>query len=111
MAVVDVADDPVRVDRGVVDVGSLVDAGQEAVAPELGADDRLAGAEHDEAGQVLVLGPQAEGQPGAQAGPDRLHVARVHHEQRGLMVRVVRVERADHAQLVDAAGEVREEFA
>ena len=44
-----------RVDAGVVDVRALVDAGQEAVAPQLRADHRLAGAEDDEAGQVLVL--------------------------------------------------------
>ena len=69
-----------RIDRLVVDVRALVDAGQEAVAPQLRADDRLAGAEHDEAGQVLVLGAQAVGQPRAQAGPDRLHVAGVHHQ-------------------------------
>ena len=100
----------VRVDRGVVDVRSLVDAGQEAVAPELRTDDRLARAEHDEAGQVLVLGAQAEGQPRAEAGPDRLHVARVHHEQRGLVVGIVGVQRADDAQVVDAAGEVREQL-
>ena len=64
---VDVADDPFGVDRLVVDVRALVDARQEAVAPQLRADDRLAGAEDDEAGQVLVLGAQAVGQPRAQA--------------------------------------------
>ncbi len=59
VAVAEVADDLVGVDRLVVDVRALEDAGQEAVAPELGADDRLAGAEDDVAGEVLVLGAQA----------------------------------------------------
>ena len=47
MAAADVANDLGRVDRGVIDVGSLVDAGQEAVAPELGTDDRLAWTKHE----------------------------------------------------------------
>ena len=40
------------------------------------ADDGLAGAEDDEAGQVLVLGAEAVGEPRPEAGPDRLHVRR-----------------------------------
>ena len=80
--VADVGNDRVRVDRRVVDVRALVNARQEAVAPQLRADDRLAGAEHDEAGQVLILGAEGVGQPGAHAGADRLHVAAV-HEQAG----------------------------
>ena len=93
----------------VADVRALVDARQEAAAPQLRADDRLARAEHHEAGQVLVLRAQAEGQPRAEARPDRLHVARVHHQQRRLVIRVVGVQRAEHADVVDAAGDVREE--
>ena len=91
-----------RVDRLVVDVRALVDGRQEAVAPQLRADDRLAGAEHDEAGQVLVLGAQAVGQPRAQARPDRLHVAGVHQQQGALVGGAVGVHRADDAEVVDA---------
>ena len=49
VAVGHVANDPVGIDRLIADVRSLVDAGQEAAAPQLRADDRLAGAEHHEA--------------------------------------------------------------
>ena len=92
----------------VVDVRALVDAGQEAVAPQLRADDRLAGTEDDEAGQVLVLGAQAVGQPGTHARPNRLHVAGVHHQQARLVIGIVGVHRADDADVVDAACRVRD---
>ena len=73
-----------------LDVAALVDAGQEAVAPQRRADDRLAGAQHDEAGQVLVLGAQAVGEPGPHARADRLRVAAGHQQQARLVVRDVR---------------------
>ena len=54
-----------------VDVGALVDAGQEAGLPVLRLLDRVAaGAHGDEAGQVLVLAAQAVGDPRAEARPD-----------------------------------------
>ena len=106
VAVGHVANDPVRIDRLIVDVRALIDAGQKAIAPQLRADDRFAGTEHDEARQILVLRTQAEGQPRAQAGPDRLHVARVHHQERRLVIGIVGVHRADHADLVDATGDM-----
>ena len=91
----------VRVEPGVLDVAEpgrrrradlvadprpLVDRRQEGAAVVLRAavaGDRLDG---DEAGQVLVLGPQAVERPGPQRGPDELRAARVHH-QVGLRVR------------------------
>ena len=102
--VVDVLDDVLGVGPRVVDVRALVDAGQEAVAPQLRADDRLARAEHHVAGQVLVLRAQAVGEPGAHAGPRRLRFAGVHHQQRRLVVGRVGVHRADDANVVDARG-------
>ncbi len=93
-----------RIDRLVVDVGALVDAGEEAVAPQLRPDHGFAGTEDDVAGQVLVVRAEGVGQPGAQAGPDRLHVARVHHQQARLVVGVVGVHRANDADVIDALG-------
>ena len=55
--------------------------------------------------------PEAVGQPGAHARPDRLHVAAVHHQQRRLVIGDVGVHRADDADVVDAAADVRIEFA
>ena len=66
------------------------------------ADDRIAaGAHGDEAGQVLVLGPQAVGDPGPHAGPRQPAVAAVHQHQRRLVVGHVGVHRADDAHVVD----------
>ena len=61
LRVADVLDHAFRVE--VLNVAALIDAGQKAVAPQRRADDRLAGAQHDEAGQVLVLGAEAVVQP------------------------------------------------
>ncbi len=100
VAVGEVLQHAARVEVRVVDVRALEDAGQEAVAPELRADDREAGAHRHEAGQVLVLGAQAVEQPRSHARPNRLHVAAGHHQQRRLMVGHVGVHRADDAQVV-----------
>ena len=86
-----------------VDVRALIDAGQEAGLPVLRFLNRVAaGAHGDEAGQILVLGAQAVGEPRAHAGADQPGVAAVHQQQRRLVVRHVGVHRADDADVVDA---------
>ena len=110
IAVLHVAQDLLRIGLAVVDVRALIDARQEAVAPQLRADDRLAGAERHEAGQVLVVGAQPVGDPGAERGADRLHIAGVHHQQRRLVVRVVGPHRAHDADIVDAASDFGIQF-
>src|SRR5262249_40106623 len=79
MAVGHVADDSIRIKRLILNMRALINAGQKAIAPQLRSDDWLARTEHDKARQILVLRTQAKSQPRAQAGPDRLHVSRVHH--------------------------------
>ena len=46
-----------------VDVRALVDAGQEPIPPECRADDWFSRAEHDEAGQVLILAAETIQEP------------------------------------------------
>ncbi len=90
-------------DAGVlrVDVGALIDAGQETAAPVFGFLDRVAaGAHGDEAGEVLVFGAQAVGDPGADAGAGHLGVAAVHQHERRLVIRHLRLHRANDAQIV-----------
>ena len=64
--------------------------------------DRPPGHSDDEAGQVLVLGAQAVGDPRAHARPRQRALAAVHQQQRRLVVRDVGVHRADDADVVDA---------
>ncbi len=104
VGIADIGQHAFRVEPAVVDVRALENAGQEAVAPQLRADDRLARAHDDEAGQVLVLGAQAVEEPGTHGRADRLRVAAGHHEQRRLMVGRVGVHGADDADVVDASG-------
>ncbi len=93
------------------DEGPLVGGRQEAGAVLPGALDQGPGADRDEAGQVLILGTQAVGHPGAQARPRGHPLARVHLEAAAGMVDVVRHHRPDDAQPVDARPDVREELA
>ena len=86
----------------------LVRRRQERGAVLPGALDQRARADRDEAGQVLVLGAQAVGHPGAQARPRGHPLARVHLQAAAGMVDVVGHHRADHAQLIDARPDVRE---
>ena len=94
-----------------VDISALEDAGKEAARPVLGLLDRVAaGAHGDEAGEVLVLRPQAVGDPRAHAGPRHLRVAAVHQHERRLVVGDLRLEGTDDAQVVGALGDVCEQL-
>ncbi len=94
-----------------VDVRALIDAGQEAGLPVLRFLDRVARAHGDEGGQILIVGPQAIRQPGAEAGANQPRFAAVHQQQRRLVIRHVGMHRTDDAQVVDRLGQVREDFA
>ena len=99
-------------DAGVlgVDVGSLIDAGEEGGLPVLGFLDGIAaGAHDDEPRHVLILGAEAVGDPGAERGPDLAGLAAVHEQQRGFVVGDIRLHRADDAHVVDVLGDVGEE--
>src|SRR4051794_13306124 len=75
------------IDLRIVDVRSLVDSGQKTVAPQRGADNRLAGTKNDIPWQVLILTSQPVRQPGSKTGPNGLLGAAVHHEQARFMIR------------------------
>ena len=100
--VADVLDQLLGLGFVVGNVGALVDGRQEGRTPELRTDDGQAGTQHDEAGQVLILGAEAVGEPGAHGRPAGQLVAGVHHEQRGLVIGPVGVHGADDAAVVDA---------
>ena len=86
--------------------------GRKRGLPVLRLGDRVAaGAHDDEAGQVLVLGPEPVEHPRPDARPRLAGVAAVHQHQRGFMVRHVGVHRPDHADVVDALGRLREQLA
>src|SRR5207249_7632220 len=92
--------------------GCLKFGGQEAVAPESGADDDLrTGPQDNVAGQVLVFTAQTIKQPRTHRRTDRLDVARVHLQQRRLVVRHVGLHRANDAALVNQAPEVGQRLA
>jgi hypothetical protein len=89
---------------------ALVRRGKEARAPahrSLG----LGRGDHDEAGEVPVLAPEAVEQPGAEAGPRKGLFAGVHLAVRARVADIVGDARADHAEVVGAAGQVRQELA
>jgi hypothetical protein len=95
----------------VIDEGPLIRGRQEAAAPERSALRGLRWAEHDEAGQVLVLAAQAVEEPGTEARPGEGLLARVHLQAGAVVIDVVGDHRADEAKIVHASGDVREQFA
>ncbi len=95
-----------------VDISPLENAGQECRLPVLRFRDReTAGAHHDEAGKVLVLGAQSVEDPRAHARAGLARIAAVHEHERRLVIGDVGVHRADHADLVDHLRGVREQIA
>ncbi len=89
-----------------IDVGALIDAGEERVGPVFGVLDRIsAGAHGDEAGEVLVFRAQAVGDPGAHAGAGDLLIAAVHEHQRRLMIGDFGPHRSNDAQVVGTLAE------
>ena len=110
--VADILDEFLHLPLGGVDVGSLISAGEEGIAPVLGALDRIATRAHrHEAGEILVLCPQAVGHPRPGGGADEPAVTAIHEHQRRLMVGNVGVHRADDEEPVGMAGHRREQIA
>ena len=83
---------------------------QPAVLPLRGAAAGVAVriAEHDERGQVLVLGPQSVADPGAKGRSAREDLAGVDAAHRLRVIVVVAEHRADHAPVVGFAAHVRQ---
>ncbi len=110
--VLDVLDELLDLGVARVDVGALVGAGQEGGLPVLRLLNGVAARTHgDEAGQVLVVAAQAVGHPRTHARPNLPGFAAVHQQQRRLVIGHVGVHRANDADVVDAAGGVREQVA
>ncbi len=94
-----------------IDVGALVDAGEEAALPVLGfLDGVTAGAHGDEAGEVLVFGAEAVGDPGSEAGSGEAGFSAIHEEEGGFVVGDIGVHGADDGEVIGAFADVGEEF-
>ena len=67
--------------------------------------------QHDKCCEVVVHASQAVADPSTDAGPGELPRAAMHPERTLVVVRVVRLHRADHAEVIDDTANVREEIA
>ena len=95
-----------------VDVGALVNSRQKCALPVLRFLDRItAGAHRDESGQILVHGAEAVSHPRTHARARQPRIAAIHQQQRRLVIRHIRVHRANHRDVVDVLGDVRKQFA
>ncbi len=95
-----------------IDERPLKRSRQKARLPVFGVLDRkAAGAHRDEAGEVLVLGPQAVQDPGPDARPGLHRVAAVHQHQRRLVIGHLGVHRADDGDVVDVLSRAGENLA
>ena len=95
----------------VVDVAAAVLRRQERAGPQDGKPHGPAGAEHHVAREVRVLRAEAVAAPRTHRGHAGRHGAVVHQEQGGAVVRVVRVDAAEHAEVVGELRGEREQFA
>ena len=95
----------------IADTGALVGARQEARGPQLGPLEHLRRTHHHEPRQVLVLGAQPIDQPGTHAGPREGLFTGAHLEGGAGVVDVVGDHGADDAEVVDAGGRPRQQFA
>ena len=108
----DILDEPLHVAVLRIDERSLEHAGQEGRLPVLGVlDGQAAGAQRDEARQVLVLGTEPIQRPGSEAGPWLHAVAAIHEHERRLVIGHLRVHGADDGDVVGMGGGAGEEFA
>src|SRR6202043_276415 len=61
--------------------------------------------------EIAVDRTEAVADPGADARPGERDRPGVHHQRRFVVVRVIRLEGADNAQIIDALGALREQLA
>jgi len=101
LVVAEESDHPLRLGLGEVEAGTGVLRGEEAGAG-VGAD-AAAGAEDDEAGEVVVFGAQAVGDPGAYGGAGGADVAGVEEVLGGAVGGVEGVHGADDAEVISAS--------
>ena len=105
--VLQVADNFFRVDLGIVDMSSLENAGEEAVAPKSRAYDRFAGTKNHVTRQILVFCSEAVRDPGTDTRANRLLRTTVHHQQAGLVIGCRRMHGANDAELIGNGAQVR----
>ena len=104
-AVLDELDELVHLGVFRVDVGALVDAGEEGGLPVLRAARRHAFRAHGNvAGQVFILGTEAVSDPRTHAGAVQTTIATVHEAERGLMIRHIGIHGADDAEVIGIGG-------
>ena len=95
-----------------VDVGALINARQKGALPVLRFLNRIAARTHrDETRQVLIHRAQAVRDPRAHARPRQPRLAAIHQQQRRLVIRHIRVHRANHRDVVDVLRRLRKQFA
>ena len=90
---------------------ALVIAGQETGTPVVLAAVAKRRFDGDEAGQVLILGSEPVENPGAHAGALEREDASVELQHGGAVIDAVADHGADHAKIVGAGGDVREQIA
>src|SRR5262249_17288259 len=92
---------------------ALIDRGEETRAPERLAARRIRAAadQDDEAGQLLALGAEAPGDPGAHARAAGAGRSGVEKELRGRVVELVGPHRLDEGDVVHELAELRQELA
>src|SRR5262245_12684384 len=89
----------------------MVNGGEESRCVVVDAAMSQRGADGDEAGQVLVFGAEAIGDPRAHAGADEGVAAGVQFEKRAAVPRVGTMHGPNDAQVVHTTGNVREYLA
>ncbi len=98
--------------HAVRDVSSLIDRRQKRRVPQRRSHGRRNfRAEHHERGQISVFRSQPVRDPRTDRRPSRLDMADIHHQQRGFMIRNIRVHGADDAHIVHALAQHREDLA
>ena len=96
---------------GRADGRALIDRRQERRAPVVHAAVAEVRADGDESRQVLILGPEPVSDPRTHARPDERIAAGVEFQQGSPVPRVGPVHRVDHAEVVHAPGQMREQLA
>src|SRR6202035_1725124 len=93
----------------VEETGSLKRRGHESGAPNATAPGRfvIVVQQHDEAGQVVIRGPQPIVDPRTEAGSPCEHASRVHHAHAADMIDPVAGAGANLANVVDTLANVR----